>query len=84
MNSSEKVTLSVLAPPTVRMNYLTVTVNEGDSLSLTCTANIPDTGHPLEKNGVDFTWWNDKTEITDKNGKHSHNKGLYCCCAVAS
>ena len=70
VNSSRDVRLSVLAPPTVRMSDLTVTVNQGDSLSLTCWASIPDTGHPLETKGVTFTWWNGQNKITDSSSEY--------------
>ena len=69
LSSSRNVRLSVLAPPTVRMSNLTVTVQEGDSLSLTCWASIPDTGHPWETYGVSFTWRNGMNEITDSSSK---------------
>ena len=69
-NSSRSLQLSVLAPPEVRMSNLTVTLDETDSLSLTCFASIPDTGHPWEENGVNFTWSIDGTAITDLNSMY--------------
>ena len=71
-NSSRSVNLSVLAPPEVRMSILTVTVHEfeAESLSLTCSASVPNTGHPWEGNGVTFTWSIDGAPITNSNSMY--------------
>ena len=70
------ISLTVLAPPVLKLSDLSMTVYEKTSFQLTCEALVPDTGHPAVWTGVNFTWYKNDTFI-QKDGKifflYQHN-----------
>ena len=64
ITSSSCVPLTVLGSPSVKLSNYSMTLVENRTLTLTCEADVPDTGHPDWLRGVNFTW----TENPVSNG----------------
>ena len=69
IKNSTSISLGVLARPRLQISNLTVTVEEGSDLTLTCDAYVPDTGHPGVGKACHFKWYSEGGEITNGGGR---------------
>ena len=46
-----------------------MTLVESRTLTLTCEADVPDTGHPDWQKGVNFTWFENDTVLVTNGGE---------------
>ena len=46
-----------------------MTLVENTNVTLTCEAEVPDTGHPDWPHGVNFTWFENDTELVTNGGE---------------
>ena len=62
---------SVLAQPRLRINPLTLALTSKEDVTVSCTADVPDTGHPDVEKGVLFKWWEGDQLITGADSEFS-------------
>ena len=69
IESSNSVSLAVLGDPFTTLSNYSMTLVENRTLTLTCEAEVPDTGHPDWSKGVTFTWKKDFIPIVSNGGE---------------
>ena len=69
ITSSSCVSLTVLGDPSVKLNNYSMTLVENRTLTLTCEAFVPNTGHPDWQKGVNFTWKENITPLENNGGE---------------